>query len=105
MYGMCHGFTFPLTYILIQEIIPFSIRGRAVLIPVLLELLGRLAMVYLATFYMQSFERGDWKMMSLLNTIPVVISLISCLLLKESPRYLLHKGFFYYYFIIRIYFY
>ncbi len=60
LYGLFNGLTLPLSYIIISEIIPLQNRGKANIIPVLFEIVGRWYCIMLGGIFMESRIVGNW---------------------------------------------
>ena len=90
--GFFEGVTLPLSYVIISEIVPVVMRGKALIVPVVFELLGFTYTIYLGSIYLDDFENGDWKRILLKLAYPsIVVAFGNLLLLKESPRYLISR--------------
>ena len=40
---------------------PIHVRGKAMIVPVIFELLGTAFMIYLSGIYLTDFNEGDWR--------------------------------------------
>lgn len=92
-YGFCYGFSLPLPSSMISELIPLKYRGKSLVILNFFVSVGKLFGCVLAYFCLESFTKGDWRIMMVYSAIPSCLVLLGAILLmKESPRFLIANG-------------
>ncbi len=90
LYGLCFGFSVPLTTSMISEISPIIYRGKLLIVINFFMSLGKLYGCLLAYIFLSGFEKGNWRLMMVVSAFPCLITLGGTLLyLKESPRFYL----------------
>lgn len=91
LYGFCYGFSIPLPSSLIGEIIPLKWRGKSLVLLNFFVTVGKLFGCLLAYLCLDSFDKGDWRKMMVISSIPSLLVFIgSIFIIKESPRYYLN---------------
>lgn len=90
VYGICYGFSIPLTTSMTSEITPMKYRGRFLVIINFFVSVGKIFGCLLAVIFLKDFQHGNWKMMMVASGIPSLIVFVGGMLrLRESPRFLL----------------
>ena len=90
LYGVCYGFSLPITIASIAEISTRDVRGKMIICTNYCVTLGKLYGLLLIYLCLNDFHSGNWKLMM---KVSAFTSLAVCLgnwyYLKESPRYLI----------------
>lgn len=90
MYGLVLSLTIPVSFIMISEISPKDIRGRAQIFLHFFFLFGNLYLIWMMTIFMDNLVEGNWRAVALCAVIPCIIMIIGNIYyLEESPRYLI----------------
>jgi len=72
-----------------SEISPVYIRGKSLLILNLGVSIGKLFGIFIAVLCLESFHKGNWRLMMFLSSLPNLIVIYgSIFVLEESPRFL-----------------
>ena len=84
------GFYSPIGFTYILEVVPPSLRGKIVTLGNAMIFLGQLYICFIGLFTLDVLDQGNWRLMTILSTIPAIVSLVlKCFYFEESVRYLL----------------
>jgi MFS family permease len=88
-FGICYGFTYPITTSSILEIMPLKFRGKFTVLLSLFTSVGRLTAIYIGKFIIVGKVEGEWrKFVFYLALFSSFAPILCILLLNESPRFL-----------------
>jgi len=91
--GVMLALALPISSLIISEISPKDIRGRALLINSVFYMLGKFYLLFLALIYLDNLHSGNWRALILVNAIPAFILFwFALIFLKESARFLIAHG-------------
>jgi len=89
-YGAIFGFTLPLSYVIVCEIVLAAKRGRIGTILAIFYNFGKIYFVMLCYIFLDDYQSGNWRGLILFNSIPVFFCFIGTILyVTESPRFVL----------------
>ncbi|CAD8187207.1 unnamed protein product [Paramecium octaurelia] len=89
-YGTVIGMNLPISSILMIEVTPKLHRGKIIVALQIMILLGRCWIMILGYIFMEGISKGNWRAISLCNSIPCLFCLIGTIFwIQESPRFLI----------------
>lgn len=87
MFGFVLTLTSPVSALMITELTPKLIRGRAMVLLQLFYIFGKIYLVFVMSMVMTNLTEGNWRLVSLSSSIPCVIMILgNIFLIEESPR-------------------
>ncbi|CAK59584.1 unnamed protein product (macronuclear) [Paramecium tetraurelia] len=90
IYGTVIGMNLPISSILMIEVTPKLHRGKIIVALQVLILLGRGWIMILGYIFMESISKGNWRAISLCNSVPCLLCIIGTIFwIQESPRFLI----------------
>ena len=89
--GLAIGGAAPLPYVILGEIIEVRFKARFVYCLNFAYLTGKLYVIFLCYIFLKNFEDGNWRGLLLATSLPLLISFIATITLKETAAFLLHK--------------
>ncbi|KAM3127480.1 hypothetical protein pb186bvf_020410 [Paramecium bursaria] len=92
--GLALGSATPLPYTILAEIIEVRFKARFVYCLNFAYLTGKFYVIFLCFIFLKNFDEGNWRGLMLLSSLPLLISFISTITLKETSAFLLHKEMF-----------
>ncbi|CAK62871.1 unnamed protein product (macronuclear) [Paramecium tetraurelia] len=89
-YGTVIGMNLPISSILMIEVTPKLHRGKIIVALQIMILLGRCWIMILGYIFMEGISKGNWRAISLCNSMPCLFCLIGTIFwIQESPRFLI----------------
>mgnify|MGYP001811061349 FL=1 len=88
---MALGSATPLPHVLLAEIIEVRFKARFVYCLNFAYLTGKFYVIFLCFIFLQNFDEGNWRGLLLVTSLPLLISFLSTITLKETPSFLLSK--------------
>lgn len=93
LFGIVFGLTPPLGSVYVSEIVVAKYRGRFTFTLSILFILGKMYLTALCFIFLDNYESGNWRGLIRFNAWPLALNFLGSLFyLKESIRYLMHKG-------------
>ena len=93
LYGVCYGFSLPITISHIAEISTKDLRGKIIICMNFCVSIGKIYGLFLIYICLNDFHSGNWRLMMIISAFTsLIVAIGNWYYLKESPRYYIASG-------------